>query len=533
MTAYRNLGTRGIDVPVSEPLDEDQVANNGGGFSFKLDDWSYLQRFLILGTEGGTYYVKEDKLTKDAAKCVERCIKEDGPRTVATIAQISSSGRANKNDPAILALAMCMALGDTATKRAAAGALPQVCRIGTHLFHFAQFVEQFRGWGRVLVDAVGNWYEAQEPEDLSYDLVKYRQRDGWGHDDLIKLSHPGRNKAHGSPNAHLYNWTLGERKGVAEISEPLYPAILGYEAAAKATDAKEIVELIQRYRLPRECIPTQFLKDKGVWSALLSVGMGMEAMVRNLGTMGSVGLLVPYSDDAKQIVERLGNAEAITRSRIHPLKLLGAYLVYKQGHGMRGDNSWQVVPQIVDALEEAYYKAFGNVTPTGKNTLLALDVSGSMSSPLGNLPYMSCAQGTAAMAMVIARTEPAYQVYGFSHQFTDLGITAKSTLEEAFKKVQDRNFGSTNPGLAIEHAEKHKWPVESFVIMTDNEVNSGSHPARLLVNYRRKTGINAKMSCVGMTATHMSLADPKDPGMMDFIGFDLNTPEAISEFVRI
>jgi hypothetical protein len=58
MTAYRNLGTRGIDVPVSEPLDEDQVANNGGGFSFKLDDWSYLQRFLILGTEGGTYYVR-------------------------------------------------------------------------------------------------------------------------------------------------------------------------------------------------------------------------------------------------------------------------------------------------------------------------------------------------------------------------------------------------------------------------------------------------------------------------------------------
>ena len=34
--------------------------------------------------------------------------------------------------------------------------------------------------------------------------------------------------------------------------------------------------------------------------------------------------------------------------------------------------------EIVDALDAAFYTAFGNVEPAGKRLLLALDVSGSM-----------------------------------------------------------------------------------------------------------------------------------------------------------
>lgn len=533
MTAYRGIGNRKVNpTPVSEPLfNENQVKTSGGGFAYELDKWAYLNRFLILGTEGGTYYLRENTLTRNGASCVEACIKEDGLRTVRTISEISDSGRANKNDPAIFALAMCIKLGDVETRRAAGAAIPVVCRIGTHLFHFAQFMEQFGGWGRIAVDSVGRWYESQEPQELAYDLVKYRQRDGWGHDDLIKLSHPGRRAQ--SNKAQLYDWVLGVRPNHPEVVTPGYQAIIGYESASKATTAKEVLPLIREYRLPREAIPTQFLKDKEVWEALLDVGMGMEAMVRNLGNMGAAGLLVPMSNTATKIIERLRNDEAIKRSRIHPIKMLGAYLIYKQGHGERGDNKWPVVPNVVDALEDAYYKAFGNVTPTNKKTVLALDISSSMGSRLGNLPYLSCAQGTAAMAMVIARSEPNYWIHGFASDFIDLGITAKTNLADAFKQVSNRNFGSTNPGAALEHALAHKWGAESFIVMTDNEVNTGKHPSQLLRQYREKTGIPAKMSVVGMTTTNFSIADPKDPGMMDFVGFDLNTPEAISEFVRI
>ena len=114
-----------------------QVKNNAGGYVFPINSWQQLERFLILGTSGGTYYVGESKLTVENADCVLRCIKQDGIQTVNTIVAISVEGRAPKNDPALFALAMCSHFGDLTTKREAFAALPQVARICTHLFHFA------------------------------------------------------------------------------------------------------------------------------------------------------------------------------------------------------------------------------------------------------------------------------------------------------------------------------------------------------------------------------------------------------------
>ena len=141
-----------------------QVPNSTGGFVWAVDDWARLRRFLILGSEGGSYYATEAKLTRENAKAVERCLAEDGPRAVAEIVRVSDEGRAPKNDPALFALAMAAGADDEATRKAALEALPQVCRTGTHLFQFATFVEGFRGWGRALRRAVGRWYAAQSAD---------------------------------------------------------------------------------------------------------------------------------------------------------------------------------------------------------------------------------------------------------------------------------------------------------------------------------------------------------------------------------
>jgi hypothetical protein len=50
-------------TPQNEPARDDQVRNNAGGFVFAVDKWARLDRFLILGAEGGTYYVGERELT--------------------------------------------------------------------------------------------------------------------------------------------------------------------------------------------------------------------------------------------------------------------------------------------------------------------------------------------------------------------------------------------------------------------------------------------------------------------------------------
>src|ERR1043166_1678877 len=103
-------------TPQSQPIPgSTQVANSAGGFSWKVDDWTQLDRFLILGAEGGTYYINEHDLIKQNHGSVLRCLQADGVRAVNRLVEISDSGRAVKNDPAIFVLALAVAHGDPVT----------------------------------------------------------------------------------------------------------------------------------------------------------------------------------------------------------------------------------------------------------------------------------------------------------------------------------------------------------------------------------------------------------------------------------
>jgi 60 kDa SS-A/Ro ribonucleoprotein len=71
------------------------------------------------------------------------------------------------------------------------------------------------------------------------------------------------------------------------------------------------------------------------------------------------------------------------------------------------------------------------------------------------------------------------------------------------------------------------------VILTDSETWAGDvHPSRALRDYRRASGIDARLVVVGMVANEFSIADPSDPGMLDVVGFDTATPQLISDFAR-
>ncbi len=155
-------------VPQWEPLPETgQVPNSAGGFAWEVDEWTKLRRFLVLGSEGGSYYASEKALTQKSAKAVAKCVAADGRRAVREIVRVSTEGRAPKNDPAIFALALAAGSNEEATRKAALEALPDVCRTSTHLFQFATFVEGFRGWGRSLRRAVGRWYAEQPDRRIS------------------------------------------------------------------------------------------------------------------------------------------------------------------------------------------------------------------------------------------------------------------------------------------------------------------------------------------------------------------------------
>jgi 60 kDa SS-A/Ro ribonucleoprotein len=550
MSYLKRHGTR--RVPQWAPIPgSDQVPNSSGGFAWTVDDWTRLRRFLVLGSEGGSYYASQWKLTRENSKTVERCVREDGKRAVAEIVRVSDEGRAPKNDPALFALALAAGLGDEETRKAALDALPQVARTGTHLFQFASFVEGFRGWGRSLRRAVGRWYAAQPVDALAYQAVKYRQREGVTHRDLLRLAHPARRVSAGNPtlevspeHAGLFEWIV---RGTQ--SDGLPRLVDGFLRAQRAQKASETAALVRDYGLPREALETEHLTSPEVWEALLE-NMPMTALVRNLATMTRVGVIAPASAGTAKVVAQLGDVARIRRARVHPIALLAALRTYQAGRGARGRGEWNPVREVVDALDAAFYTAFENVEPTGKRLLLALDVSGSMTfGSVTGVPHLSPRDASAALALVTAAREERYEIVGFyagrrgwksdrkgpwdflKNGLTPLAISPRQRLDDAIETVTDLPFGGTDCALPMLYALAKEREVDTFVIYTDSETWAGEiHPAQALSDYRRASSIDARLVVVGMVSNGFSIADPTDPGMLDVIGFDTATPQLIAQF---
>ena len=506
-----------------------QVQNSAGGYAWAVNDWTRLRRFLILGTEGGSYYASEQKLTVENAEAVERCIQADGERVVREIVQVSEQGRAPKNDPALFALAMCAGLGSDKTRRAALEALPKVARIGTHLFHFAEYVEGFRGWGRGLRQAVGNWYNQMPTESLAYQLIKYRQRDKWSHRDLLRLAHP---KTEDTARNALYKWVVdGSGQGdTTPLGDAALRTLWAFERVQQA-NANEVAKLVAEYRLPMEAIPSEKL-SQAVWEALLPHS-GLTFLLRNLGNLSKEGVLTSNSKQTvRDITERITDAEALKRGRIHPIQVLAALTTYQQGHGMRGHGEWKVVREVVDALNDAFYLSFQSVKSTEKRWVLALDVSGSMSGgSIAGVPGLTPRVGSAAMAMVTYQIEKQVSLVSFQNQMVPLNIARKSRLEEVVKSLSNLPFGATDCAQPMLWAMKNNVQADTFVVYTDSETWHGDvHPAKALEQYRQKFGIPARLVVVGMVSNKFTIADPNDGGMLDVVGFDTATPEIIQQF---
>lgn len=522
-------------VPQSEAL-PGQVQNNAGGYAFAVDDWARLQRFLILGSEGGTYYVSERKLTLDNAKCVNRCLDLDAPRALSLVLQISTEGRAPKNEPALMALALAMQHASSVTRQLAGNLVPQIARTGTHIFHLADYIKALGGWKRKTKRAFQNWYLDMPEDRLALQVIKYQQRDGWAHADLLRKSHP--KTTAGSVRNEIFHYAVDgwEGVGVEPHSDSTLVKIWAFERAKALTsdaDVRQLCDLITQYGLPHECVPNQMKKYPAVWEAMLP-HMGITAMIRNLGKMTSIGLVAPLSAASKYVAETISDIETIRKGRVHPIALLVALKTYAQGHGDKGKLSWSAVQTVVNALDGAFYTSFKAVEPTGKNHLLGVDISGSMfGADVAGTP-LKAAEVAAAMALVTVNVEPNCAIFGFCTAFQPLKISARSRLDDVVRYMRTLHMGNgTDCAQPMTYATENKLPVDAFFVYTDNESWAGPvHASVAIKKYRQKMGRPAKSVVVATAATEYSIADPNDAGMMDVVGFDTGTPAVMADYIR-
>lgn len=519
-------------TPQSEPRPDHKMAkNSAGGFSYEVDYWVQLSRFLILGTEGGTYYVTERTQTKQAIEALDKCLAEDAPRAMALVGDISERGLAPKNSQALFALAQASLHPDTGVRHEAYLQLNRVCRTATHLFEWLDYCKMLNG-GKVPAGngrwrAIHRWFDARDNDELAYQAIKYRARHGFTQRDLLRLAHvktddPGR-KA-------IFDFICGR----SSLRSPVTELIAAYKLVnTPGVSNRSAVVVVRGTKLPWEAVPDHH-RTPGMWLALLE-DMPMTATVRQLATLARADLLEPLSKGEKLVVDRLSDTNQIRRSRIHPIALLNAQLVHRSG-GLSGKSRGAPYPAnraVLAALDAAFYTAFENVEPTGKRIYLALDVSGSMAGGYcAGSELLSARVGSVAMAMVTMKTEPRCYARAFSHELVDLPDLHKAaSLDRAIQATERIPFGGTDCALPMLDAIERKLEVDCFVIYTDSETWHGRmHPSEALERYRKASGINARLVVVGMVGNRFSIANPKDAGMLDVVGFSSDTPALISAF---
>lgn len=525
--------------------DGERIVNSTGQvYNYKVDDLARLDRFLLLGTSGGTFYSTEQSLTKENAEHLIKCLDEYGTKVVDRIVEVSVEGLAPKQQPAIFALAVAAAYDNVDVRKAALAAMPEVCRTASTLFQFLEYVTTLRGWGRTLKRSVRDWYNDKDVDDLVYQIVKYRNRNGWTHKDALQLSHalPGNDRVRKT----LYDWVYDENSMVEEIYFEDLALLYTYQDLQAASTPERVIELLkQNKNVPFEAIPNHFLKNEDVWKQLVANGLPMTALMRNLARLTSLRV----TDDAivqETIIEAFEDERRIGRSRLHPMNIYNALIQYQSGSNR--NLSWLPNRRIIDALDGAFYKAFKNVLPSNKRILVAVDVSGSMSSWKANgFDNMTAAQAAAAMSLVTIATEPLADVVVFDSNARWSNISPSMRLDSVYRDFAWR-------GGATDCSAPYRWIIQegraydAVVMYTDSETNIDGRYSSYYggYNYQRPTtnyvydaldavrGIgphDMKAINVAMSANELTFSRKTDVNTLDVAGFSADTPQAISLFV--
>lgn len=546
------------NVPQSEAIPgKDMVKNNAGGYVFQVSKWDFFTRFLILGTEGGTYYVQEKKMTIANAKNAIDCIKEDPKKALELILDVSLKGRAVKQNPTIFALALLANEtkgDDTDFNKELKAAVTKVCRTSTMLFMYLSYVKELRGLGPSVRKSIARFYESLPVEQLDMNLVKYREREGFTHRDVMRLVHP---KTKDAKRNDLFKWAVGKAEAPAGTMAATYEQFKTLDHT-KPADLKTVIAKIEADRLPREILPTPFLNVPEVWKAMLA-GMPLTALIRNLGKMSSLEIFKSnLIKEVDVVVKKLTDAEYIRRSRIHPLQVLQATKVYGSGRGVKGGNTWQVNSKIMEGLDKAMELSYANVEPTGLRFLVGMDVSGSMDTPVLGMDNLSAYEASAAYVSILNRIEPNVDIVAFGSQggsrnysrtqnfgwtsnngrengLTVMDVPKTERIDKLLKRIKTEYYmgSGTDCALPMIYALEKKIPVDVFIITTDNESWAGTiHASQALKNYRKAMGINAKLIVLATAATSYTIADPTDSGMLDIAGFDPSVTQVVNEFIK-
>lgn len=502
----------GITIPqttVNPFSPQPQIKNNAGGFVFGISNKEALDRFLFIGTENNTYYVSAAELTINSCTKIKDLIKEDPQYVFNRTMEVLNSRTSFKRDPAIFVLAL---LSDSRVKQQVYNMIPTVLKTGTDLLMFVANVNLIRGWSSGLRKAIARWYTTKSPDVLAYQILKYQNRCGFSHKDVLRLSHPKVKDGHMN---NIFKYIVEKLPGEESGNKLIEATTLAHQ-----TESTEVILKLLKEGMSWEMLPTEKLNNQEILKALM-YNMPSTALIRNLNRFAYTGLTSINNNFVKDIISKLKETAGL-----HPVNILNYMITYNKGTGLRGSKTWTPNQDIVGALHDLYESSI-KTSEIKERTLIGVDVSGSMNHEVAG-QVLNAAELSNVLAYTYKKISPTMvDLVGFDTKIRDLPYSIKDSVFEVVKKSP--RGGGTDCSLPIKYALNNNIKYDKIIILTDSETWAGKEHSFELLNQYRKTNPDVKIIEVAMVANGLA-SFPDDEKLLRVVGFDSGVLNLINNF---
>lgn len=411
--------------------------NQAGGLAYARKPQAALALYAATGCFNGTFYASaETQLDMVLTLCTQV-----EPGFVARTAIYARQTAHMKDMPALLLASLSVR-----DREAFAAAFPRVVDNGRMLRNVVQILRS----GRVGRKSLGSQPKRLVREWLECASVAQIMGAAIGNApslaDVIKMVHP---KPADAEREALYAWVIGKHSDTSTLPEQ----VRAYEVF-KRDPACPLPDLPFQYY-------TSLPLTQSHWKSL-AMNASWQSLRQNLNHFARHGVFEDV-DVLRKVAAKLSDANEIRRARVFPYQLLTAFQATSKLPGAIGA-----------ALQDAMEVATRNVPALQGDVVVAVDVSGSMASPVtgyrkGSTTATRCVDAAALVAACIQRTHPGARVMPFDTDVRELRLNPRDSVMTQAQQLAKLCGGGTNVSAPLAKLNRERAKVDLLVLVSDNE----------------------------------------------------------------
>ena len=452
---------------------------NAEGFpAWTPSDTTLLDQLAMTGTLGNSFYANAKDTTADAVALLERA---DAQALAAAIVR-------GRNEGFIRAFPI-LGLVHLSQKdsRLFRETFPKVVLTGNDLVDFIEIAKTRRGLGRAIKAAVAEWVTKNTN---AYYAQKYRRQIA----DAIRLS---RFKGEDS----LYAYVLGAYPGVKGNSDEKverayheYPDLAAHRdfiAAVESGNLAGAAALLREKNIDVNSLTNLYGKfDMELWAAVAAKSPVMR-FVKYLAKFVREGVLT------RKMLKAKVNVEALRKAKVFPFRLYTAYLALKmesmkyepveaipnrpfvQAFGEEAPAAEEKMPEVkcdfgfvlkylADVMDE-YAASFDWSAFADAKWVIAPDVSGSMSSPIGGSSILTYASVSAMFVGFFVKGIPGVTVLPWDTEVSPYNVPRADSVMTHIGAITGMVGDGTYMETAVNHMLRKGIDADYAVFLTDTE----------------------------------------------------------------